>query len=383
MLEESIDSCTTDSCNDRDLVFGVTSQCYYFAVYRTMPSMRSQRQPRQRYCCNNAYGNRRWIVLTLLVIISSCLPVTSAFSTGRRPLTNDIISLHNNRRTLTTHNDCRATAALLSTTPRVELITRKEKRGLVICRMNEDGTPSSSTPESKGGRPKTSKRSIIMSTIMSSIGREGGDSEESDKMNVEQESSKLKGVFSRFRSNESEEMKQPKKKEEGNVFSVMWDSVFNKDDNSGENWVVVCPKTRISPGEVVPVVASGLDLLIVASMDGKRVSCLANSCPHLGMPLETGRLERRPMEGISDGVPSEDGMEDCIVCPLHETAFALETGEVRGEWCPHPPIIGKMMGAVKPKTNAATFQIRVRGKNIEVRINSSLDDQNAATRKRR
>jgi nitrite reductase/ring-hydroxylating ferredoxin subunit len=224
-----------------------------------------------------------------------------------------------------------------------------------------------------------------MSTIMSSIGREGGDSETSDKTNVEEESSKSKGVFSRFRSKEpsTEEMKQPKKKEEGNVFSGMWDSVFNKDDNSGENWVVVCPKTRISPGEVVPVVASGLDLLIVASRDGKRVSCLANSCPHLGMPLETGRLERRPMEGFFDGVPSEDGKEDCIVCPLHETAFALETGEVRGEWCPHPPIIGKMMGAVKPKTNAATFQIRVRGKNIEVRINSSLDEQNAATKKER
>jgi nitrite reductase/ring-hydroxylating ferredoxin subunit len=89
------------------------------------------------------------------------------------------------------------------------------------------------------------------------------------------------------------------------------------------------------------------------------------------------------MEGISDGVPSEDGKEDCIVCPLHETAFALETGEVRGEWCPHPPVIGKMMGAVKTKTNAATFKIRVRGKNIEVRINSSLDEQNPATKTKR
>jgi len=58
---------------------------------------------------------------------------------------------------------------------------------------------------------------------------------------------------------------------------------------------------------------------------------------------------------------------------LHRTAFALQNGEVRGEWCPYPPVVGKLMGTVKTKSNLATFEIRVRGKNIEVRISSDLN----------
>ena len=149
----------------------------------------------------------------------------------------------------------------------------------------------------------------------------------------------------------------------------------NERDRPGE-WIVVCPKTRIAPGVIVPVVAGGLDLLIVVSKDGKQLACISNSCPHLGTPLETGLIERRPVAGSADqkSDAADDGCEDCIVCPTHNTAFALASGEVRGEWCPYPPVIGSMMGAVKTQQNLPTFQIRARGKNIEVRLASSLDD---------
>lgn len=142
-------------------------------------------------------------------------------------------------------------------------------------------------------------------------------------------------------------------------------------------WIVVCPKTRIAPGIIVPVVVGGLDLLIVVSKDGKRLACISNSCPHLGTPLETGIIERRPVAGAAAQKPdvADDGCEDCIVCPTHNTAFALASGEVRGEWCPYPPVIGSMMGAVKTQQNLPTFEIRARGKNIEVRLASSLDDK--------
>jgi nitrite reductase/ring-hydroxylating ferredoxin subunit len=115
-----------------------------------------------------------------------------------------------------------------------------------------------------------------------------------------------------------------------------------------EKWVVVASKTGIAPGAIVPVTAAGLDLLLVASKDGTALYCIANSCPHLGTPLEIGLLDRRPIE-YSDSTPvnsmvksqnlqqnyiakllAQDGCENCIVCPLHKTAFALESGEVRG-----------------------------------------------------
>lgn len=164
-----------------------------------------------------------------------------------------------------------------------------------------------------------------------------------------------------------------------------------------EEWIDVIPKTRLSPGEVVPVTVGGLDLLIIAGLTSdNRIYAIANSCPHLGTPLEVGQLVRLPKEA-NPGVPSDtivnnpkeesanrwtelqvssllqqDGCEDCIVCPLHKTAFALESGQVRGEWCPYPPVVGKLTSMIKDPTPVATFDVRVRKKNIQVRLNSLL-----------
>lgn len=178
---------------------------------------------------------------------------------------------------------------------------------------------------------------------------------------------------------------EEKEKKRTSTTSVFMEFVSNIGKNvvkalkDEEKWVVVLPKTRLSPGEIVPVNVRGIDLLIVGSRDGK-VHCLANSCPHLGTPLETGRLESRPKVDangnmiLTSTLPPKIDSEDCIVCPLHHTAFALESGEVRGEWCPYPPVIGKVMGTVKTKSPVALFDIRTRGKNIEVRINSPVQN---------
>ena len=156
--------------------------------------------------------------------------------------------------------------------------------------------------------------------------------------------------------------------------------------NGNDEWITVCPKTRISPGEVFPAVAGGVDLLVIGSKDGTKIHCIANTCPHLGTPLETGMIERRKCGNRSSRATSysmsteddtkpmvNDGFEDCIVCPLHQTAFSLDTGEVNGDWCPYPPVLGKVMGTMKQQNKVPTFQMRTRGKNIEIKISSRID----------
>jgi nitrite reductase/ring-hydroxylating ferredoxin subunit len=196
-----------------------------------------------------------------------------------------------------------------------------------------------------------------------------------------------------------ETIKEESKKNLPNPLSVVKDfaGVIWKNEPK-EEWAPVFPKTRIMPGEVKPVTIAGLDLLVIASNDGRSLYCIENSCPHMGTPLETGRLTRLPIEYKDDvksntanspevgliltetdvsNILQQDGCEDCIVCPLHRTAFALKSGEVRGEWCPYPPVLGKVMGQVKPPTSAAVFDVRINGKNVEVRLNSILqkDDE--------
>jgi nitrite reductase/ring-hydroxylating ferredoxin subunit len=85
-------------------------------------------------------------------------------------------------------------------------------------------------------------------------------------------------------------------------------------------------------------------------------------------------VERKPPvqgKGIID-TGTGGGCIDCIVCPVHRTAFEIQSGQVRGDWCPYPPILGGVMGSMKPKSNLVKFAVRLRRKNVEVRIATSL-----------
>ena len=112
---------------------------------------------------------------------------------------------------------------------------------------------------------------------------------------------------------------------------------------SRDEWVVACPKTRVGPGVITPCVVNGLDIIIFASRDGKRLDAFANSCPHLGSPFDLATIEQKPT-GV-DGKENGEGEPcvDCIVCPVHRTAFEIQSGNVSGEWCPYPPVLGGIM----------------------------------------
>ena len=83
------------------------------------------------------------------------------------------------------------------------------------------------------------------------------------------------------------------------------------------------------------------------------------------------------------------GEGSTIVCPLHKSAFSLASGiyslykvflfklfnyfnlpgEVVGDWCPFPPILGPLiLGNLAPPEKVSTFPVRSKGASVEVFI---------------
>ncbi|GAX82006.1 hypothetical protein CEUSTIGMA_g13588.t1 [Chlamydomonas eustigma] len=108
---------------------------------------------------------------------------------------------------------------------------------------------------------------------------------------------------------------------------------------------------KAAGGKLVVEVAG--QKVLFAEVDGA-VYAVSNKCSHLGLPLvgKTALFQGKVTNG-------------CVVCPAHNTAFDLKTGEVKGEWCPkfpNLPLVGKI-GDSKP---LPTFQSRVTGSDVEV-----------------
>ena len=292
-------------------------------------------------------------------------------------------------------------------TPKTQKLKKKQEP--VIIKPTSVKLRQQAKEQSKTDNKKKQTQQPAPATIKTwkRGGGQGGtssDSNKNDDKNKEEEEASLWGKVTTFWRNKGNAMEESKDddgdgtKNTTNPISVVqkyWQDAMNRRD---EEWIDVIPKTRLSPGDVVPVTVGGLDLLIIAGLTSDtRLYAIANSCPHLGTPLEIGQLVRLPKEGptptASDvsvvttkeeesanrwtelqvsSLLQQDGCEDCIVCPLHRTAFALESGQVRGEWCPYPPVVGKLTSLVKEPTPVATFDVRVRKKNIQVRLNSPL-----------
>jgi len=112
-------------------------------------------------------------------------------------------------------------------------------------------------------------------------------------------------------------------------------------------WTKVATKADVSAAGGCKVVEVGGQRVLLAESDGQ-IFAVSNKCSHLGLPLvgKTSMFQGK----VSD---------KCIVCPVHNTAFDLATGAVKGKWCPSlPEAIAGGFGLTPPKP-LPTFQSRV------------------------
>ena len=82
--------------------------------------------------------------------------------------------------------------------------------------------------------------------------------------------------------------------------------------HSPEDWTAVAAEADVVSGRLLAASADGVPVLVTRAPDGTSV-VLADRCTHRGAPLHEGELRG-----------------GCIVCPWHESAFALDGSVVRG-----------------------------------------------------
>ncbi|CAN8061895.1 unnamed protein product [Agarophyton chilense] len=114
-----------------------------------------------------------------------------------------------------------------------------------------------------------------------------------------------------------------------------------------EAWVPLLETSEIVPGELKGVVVAGQQILVSCDYDGQ-VYASANICPHLGTPLTDG--------SIGDGV---------LTCTQHKSSWDLTTGELAGDWCPFPPLIGPLLGKLQGPRPLTVYAVRENSGQIE------------------
>jgi nitrite reductase/ring-hydroxylating ferredoxin subunit len=112
-------------------------------------------------------------------------------------------------------------------------------------------------------------------------------------------------------------------------------------------WVPLLTTSEISPGDLKGVNVAGQAILVSCDYDGQ-VYASANICPHLGTPLTDG--------SIGDGV---------LTCAQHKSSWDLTTGELAGEWCPFPPLIGPLLGKLQAARPLSVYPVRENAGTIE------------------
>ncbi len=112
----------------------------------------------------------------------------------------------------------------------------------------------------------------------------------------------------------------------------------------------VATTAEISTTKALKVKVNGQSILVAKV--GDRACAIANKCPHLGLPMSTGKLEN----GI-------------ITCPFHGSKFEMATGK-NVEWVnavmgiPLPAMAQKMMSMGKEATDVPCFAVTQEGEDL-------------------
>ena len=114
-------------------------------------------------------------------------------------------------------------------------------------------------------------------------------------------------------------------------------------------WIDAMEDAHLKEGAREVVQVEGRSILLLRHRG--EVLALAAQCPHMGAPLQNGRL-------TGDGG---------IVCPWHRSAFDLHTGDVK-DWTPWPPAVGKLLGAVRRERALPVYRVKIEDGRIWVEI---------------
>ncbi|MBN1921874.1 MAG: Rieske (2Fe-2S) protein [Anaerolineae bacterium] len=113
-------------------------------------------------------------------------------------------------------------------------------------------------------------------------------------------------------------------------------------------WVKVLAVAELPEGQRAVVHVEDKEILLLHH-DGQ-IYAVQSKCPHMGAPLKRAKIEA-----------------GALVCPVHRSAFDLQTGDAK-EWIPWPPVVGKLMGAVSSEKALPTYPTRIEEGSVWVEI---------------
>ena len=133
---------------------------------------------------------------------------------------------------------------------------------------------------------------------------------------------------------------------------IRFDTISEDVQTTSTNpWKKVMKSSRLKTGQKKMRTVGRTPIMLLRTED--KIHATGALCKHMGWPLSWG--------GKVD--------EDCITCPLHQSRYELETGEVC-DWSPFPmlPAYGRLVGSMRKKRPLQVHEVRETEGWIEVKL---------------